>query len=96
MSQNEDFIITGSKDSHLIWQKFSNAYCPFDDCNKAALGFNIDDMLIFRSEYFTSKPVYESTELKNEKKNINALLQKTPIENLTPSILKKRKEANDL
>lgn len=51
LSPNEDFIITASKDNNLIWQKISNSYCPFDACNKAAIGFNIDDMLIFRSEH---------------------------------------------
>lgn len=48
---NEEFIITGSKDNYLIYQNFSNACYPFDKCNKAALSFDIDDFLIFRSEF---------------------------------------------
>ena len=51
LSPKEDFIITASRDNYLIYQSFSNAYCPFDACNKAALGFNVDDVLIFRTEH---------------------------------------------
>lgn len=51
LSPNEDFIVTASKDNFIVWQSFGNAYCPFESCNKAALGFNIDDVLVFRSEH---------------------------------------------
>jgi WD40 repeat protein len=48
---NEDFIITGSKDNFLIYQNFSNAYSPFEHCNKAGLSFDIEDFVVFRSEF---------------------------------------------
>lgn len=78
LSPNEDFIITASKDSYLIWQSISSAVCPFNSCNKAALGFNIDDVLVFRSEHKNNG----SKEMAFEKISQNKLS-----ENFTPSIL---------
>lgn len=78
LSPNEDFIITASKDSYLIWQSISHAICPFNSCNKAALGFNIDDVLVFRSEHKNNgskDAAFEKT------------LQNKLSENFTPSIL---------
>lgn len=52
---NEEYIVTASKDNFLIYQPYSNACFPFEKCNKAALSFDIDDFVVFRSEFQTKK-----------------------------------------
>ena len=77
---NEDFIITGSKDNYLIFQNFSNAYSPFEHCNKAGLSFDIDDFVVFRSEFQTVKNIFLFFNCKYRKiKRFPKIFRKLPV-----------------